>query len=153
MDLSKILAIGGKPGLYRMLGQTKSGFIVESLLDGRRMPAFPSQQVSTLEEISIYTTGDDLPLKEVIKRIYDHESGGEAPDHKGDSALLISYFETIIPEYDQELVRQSDIRKVYRWYNELLAAGLVVWNDEETLEGSPDESQTDLETDDTPVVQ
>jgi hypothetical protein len=131
MDLSKILSIGGKPGLYKMVGQTKTGFVVESLADGKRMPAFPSQQVSALEEISIFTTGEDIPLKEVFKHIFDHENGGVAPDHKADNALITSTFEVYLPEYDREMVRQSDIRKVYRWYNELLQAGLLSWDEPE----------------------
>lgn len=132
MDLSKILSIGGKPGLYKMVGQTKTGFVVESMADGKRMPAFPSQQVSVLEEISMYTTGEDIPLKEVFKKIFEKEAGGPAPDPKADKAVVESYFAAVLPEYDRELVRQSDIRKVFRWYNELLEAGLLVMDEEET---------------------
>jgi len=131
MDLSKILSIGGKPGLYKMVGQTKTGFVVESMADGKRMPAFPSQQVSVLEEISMFTTGEDIPLKEVFNSIFSKESGGPAPDHKADKAVIEAYFEEVLPEYDRELVRQSDMRKVFRWYNELLEAGLLVMDDEE----------------------
>lgn len=130
MDLSKILSIGGKPGLYQMVGKTKTGFVVESLTDGKRMPAFPSQQVSTLEEISIYTSAEEMPLKEVFKRMYDRDNGGKAPDHKAENSVITSYFEEVLPEYDRDLVRQSDMRKVIRWYNELLEAGLVKWGDE-----------------------
>jgi hypothetical protein len=136
MDLSKILSIGGKPGLYRMIGQTKSGFVVESLQDSKRMPAFPSQQVSALEEISIFTTGEEIPLKEVFKRIFEKESGGSAPDHKADAPVITAYFEEVLPEYDRDMVRQSDMRKVYRWYNELMAAGLLEFSKEE--EGGED---------------
>ncbi|MFO7723750.1 MAG: DUF5606 domain-containing protein [Bacteroidales bacterium] len=136
MDLSKILSIGGKPGLYRMIGQTKNGFVVESLLDGKRMPAFPSQQVSTLEEISIYTTGEEIPLKDVFRNIFEKESGGKAPDHKADTPVITAYFEEVLPEYDRDMVRQSDMRKVYRWYNEMHDAGLLEFSDEEPEEGS-----------------
>jgi len=135
MDLKKILSIGGKPGLFKMVGQTKSGFVVESMTDGKRMPAFPSQQVSSLEEISVYTTGEDIPLKDVFKRIFEKEDGGRAPDHKADKPVIAAYFEEVLPEYDRDLVRQSDIRKVYRWYNELLDAGLMEFSDEEGEEG------------------
>ncbi len=148
MDLKKILSIGGKPGLYRMVGQTKTGFVVESLTDGKRMPAFPSQQVSSLEEISIYTTGEDMPLKDVFKRIFDKESGGKAPDHKADKSVIESYFEEVLPEFDRDLVRQSDIRKVYRWYNELLDAGLMEFSEEEPEEVDGDKEQTEAKPED-----
>ncbi len=131
MDLKKIISIGGKPGLYKMIGQTKTGFVVESLTDHKRMPAFPSQQISTLEEISIFTTGEEIPLKDVFKRIFDKEKGASAPDHKADAPVILAYFEEVIPEYDHDLVRQSDMRKVYRWYNELLDAGLMEFKEED----------------------
>jgi hypothetical protein len=143
MDLSKILSIGGKPGLYKMVGQTKTGFVVESLADGKRMPAFPSQQVSALEEISIYTTGEDMPLKEVFRKIFDQEEGKEAPSHKADKAVIEEYFVTILPEYDREMVRDSDMRKVFKWYNELLKGGLLEFtNAEEKEQEAGEENET-----------
>jgi hypothetical protein len=147
MDLSKILSIGGKPGLYRMIGQTKNGFVVESLQDSKRMPAFPSQQVSALEEISIFTTGEEIPLKDVFKRIYDKESGRKAPDHKADAPVITTYFEEVLPEYDRDMVRQSDMRKVYRWYNELLEAGMLKFEDPEP-EGESPEAEGEVEAQD-----
>jgi hypothetical protein len=147
MDLSKILSIGGKPGLYRMIGQTKNGFVVESLQDSKRMPAFPSQQVSALEEISIFTTGEEIPLKDVFKRIYDKESGRKAPDHKADAPVITTYFEEVLPEYDRDMVRQSDMRKVYRWYNELLEAGMLTFEDHEP-EGESPEAEGEVEAQD-----
>jgi len=71
MELSKILAITGRPGLYKMLAQTKNGLVVESLLDGKRLTAFSHERISSLEEISIFTTDEDLPLKDVLKKIFD----------------------------------------------------------------------------------
>jgi hypothetical protein len=141
MDLSKILSIGGKSGLYKMIGKTKNGFVVEALADGNRMPAFPSQQISSLGEISIYTTGEDMPLKEVFRKIHDKEPGTKAPDHNGDSNAITSFFEEVLPEYDRELVRLSDIRKVYRWYNELLEAGLLSFEEEENNPEGMDNEQ------------
>lgn len=143
MDLSKILSIGGKPGLYRMVGQTKTGFVVESLADGKRMPAFPSQQVSALEEISIYTTGEDIPLKDVFRKIYEKEEGKEAPSHKADRAVIEEYFAAVLPEYDREMVRESDMRKVFKWYNELLKGELLDFTEEEEQDQEAgDESET-----------
>ncbi|HRZ42888.1 MAG TPA: DUF5606 domain-containing protein [Bacteroidales bacterium] len=140
MDLTKILSIGGKSGLYKMVGKTKTGFVVEPVAGGARMPAFPSQQISILEEISIYTVEKDLPLKEVFKKIHDREQGGKAPDHAADAATIVSYFSEVLPEYDPDLVRTSDMRKVFRWYNELLEAGILSFEEEENnLEQLSDE--------------
>lgn len=121
MDLTKILAISGKPGLYKMLSQTKAGFIVESLVDGKRFPVFAHERVSTLEEISIFITGeDDMPLKEVLKKFYDKLDGKPGPDPAADSKTLKSFFLETVPAYDQEKVYVSDMKKTVAWYNLLL---------------------------------
>ena len=131
MDLTKILSIGGKSGLYKMVGKTKTGFVVEPVAGGVRIPAFPSQQISILEEISIYTRDKDLPLKEVFKKIHDKEQGGKAMDHGADASAIVGYFSEVLPEYDPDLVRTSDMRKVFRWYNELLEAELLNFEEED----------------------
>ncbi len=117
MDLSKILSISGKPGLYEMVGQTKNGAIVESYADKKRFPAFASEQVSSLEEISIFTNDDDMALKDVLKAIYEKQNGEKAIDHKSDPKALKEFFELAIPDYDQDRVYVSDIKKVLNWYN------------------------------------
>lgn len=135
MDLSKILAISGKPGLYKMLSQTKSGFIVESLSDQKRFPVFAHERVSSLEEISIFTTGEeDLPLKEVFKKMYDKLEGKPGPDPSGDSSAVKKFFLEAIPEYDQERVYLSDMKKAVSWYNQLLAGELMEFTEEKTEE-------------------
>ena len=102
MDLTKILAISGKPGLYKMLSQTKAGFIVESLVDGKRFPVFAHERVSTLEEISIFIAGDDdMPLKEVLRKFFDKLEGKPGPA-AADGKTLKSFFLETIPAYDQE---------------------------------------------------
>ncbi|MCX6310993.1 MAG: DUF5606 domain-containing protein [Bacteroidetes bacterium] len=127
MDISNIISMSGMPGLYKVIAQSKSGVIVESLIDKKRFPAFASNRISTLEDISIYTTGDDLPLKEVYKKIFDKEKGGACPDGKSsDEKTLRAYVETIVPEYDKERVHISDLRKLFSWYNILQSAGLLV---------------------------
>jgi hypothetical protein len=126
MELSKILAISGKPGLYKMLSQTKAGFIVESLVDEKRFPVFAHERVSTLEEISIFIAGgDDMPLKEVFKKIFDKLEGKPGLDPGADSKALKSFFLETIPAYDQEKVYVSDIKKTLAWYNLLLEKGLL----------------------------
>ena len=158
MDLTKILAISGKPGLYKMLSQTKAGFIVESLVDGKRFPVFAHERVSTLEEISIFIAGDDdMPLKEVLRKFFDKLEGKPGPA-AADGKTLKSFFLETIPAYDQEKVYVSDMKKTVAWYNLLLEKGLLEFKEEdegekgeepEVSEQSKDEvknsnSETDL---------
>ena len=131
MDLTKILAITGKPGLYKMITQTKNGLVVESIADGKKFTAFSHEKISTLEEISIYTEGEDKPLKEVMKAIYEMQDGKEAISHKSDSGELKDFFEKAVPDYDKENVYVSDIKKVINWYNILQANDMLDFTEEE----------------------
>ncbi len=126
MDISRILTISGKPGLYKVVGQTNNGVIVESLIDGKRTPTYSNQQVSALEEISIYGNIDDIPLKDIFDKMYEVEGGkatSVSPKDKG--AEIRDYFSDIAPEFDGERVYNSDIKKVMTWYNTLLAKGFI----------------------------
>ena len=125
MNLEKILAISGKPGLYVLKVQTRTGFVAESLLDGKKITVNLKSNVSLLSEISIYTYEGEKPLTEVMQRIAVKESKGQAISHKEDNAKLTAYFKEILPEYDEERVYPSDIKKVLNWYNMLQAKGLV----------------------------
>ncbi len=148
MDLSKILAISGKPGLFHLLSQTKTGFIVESLADGRRMPVFAHERVSSLEEISIFSTKDeDLPLKEVFRKMFEHTGGKPGPDNNATSAELRSFFEAVVPDYDPERVYASDMKKAISWYNLLAEKGLLDFTEE------PEESRENPETEETPSAE
>ena len=125
MNLEKILSISGKPGLYALKVQTRSGFIAESLLDGKKITVGLKVNVSLLSEISIYTYNEEKPLAEVMRNIAIKENEGPAISHKEDNAKLITYFREILPEYDSERVYPSDIKKVLNWYNMLQAKGMV----------------------------
>lgn len=125
MNLEKILAISGKPGLYALKIQTRSGFVAESLLDGKKITVGLRSNVSLLSEISIYTNDKEKPLVEVMRAIAEKEDNGPAISHKEDNAKLVAYFAEILPDYDQERVYASDIKKVLNWYNMLQARGLV----------------------------
>ena len=125
MNLEKILAISGKPGLYALKIQTRSGFVAESLLDGKNITVGLRSNVSLLSEISIYTNDKEKPLVEVMRAIAIKEDNGSAISHKEDNAKLTAYFAEILPDYDQERVYASDIKKVLNWYNMLQARGLV----------------------------
>jgi hypothetical protein len=125
MNLDKILAISGKPGLYVLKVQTRTGFVAESLTDGKKITVNLKSNVSLLSEISIYTYEGEKPLTEVMQRIAVKENKGQAISHKEDNAKLTAYFKEILPEYDEERVYPSDIKKVLNWYNTLEAKGLV----------------------------
>ena len=145
MNLEKILSISGKPGLYALKVQTRSGFIAESLLDGKKITVGLKVNVSLLSEISIYTFNEEKPLAEVMRNIAVKENEGPAISHKEDNAKLVAYFTEILPEYDSERVYPSDIKKVLNWYNLLQSKGLVskeepiIDNAEEVLESVVEE--------------
>jgi hypothetical protein len=134
MNLSGIISIAGMSGLYKVIAQSKNGLIVESIVDKKRMPAHSTNRVSALEDVSIYSTGDDVPLKEVFQKIYDMEKGGAAIDPKSADAELRSYFKKAFSEYDEERVYTSDIKKVITWYNLLQKQGLLEAKEEKTEE-------------------
>lgn len=125
MNLEKILAISGKPGLYALKVQTRTGFVAESLIDGKRITVGLRSNVSLLSEVSMYTYSDEKPLVEVMRAIAKKENNGATPAFKDDKALLSSYFIEILPDYDQDRVYASDIKKVITWYNILQSKGLV----------------------------
>ncbi len=125
MDLSLIFTIPGKPGLFKLVSQSKNSAVVEALADGKRMPMFNLNQVSSLAEIAIYTYQKEVALTDVFRAIYKKENGGQALSHKADAADLKKWFGEVLPEYDRERVYDSNIRKVVQWYNILQENGLV----------------------------
>ena len=124
MDLSKILVVSGKPDIYELVSQTKSGAIVESLADKKRCPVFKTDRISSLNEISIFTTNEEKPLREVFQDIYRHEDEKNISFDikKASSAELFGYFKEILPNYDTVHVHASDVKKVLLWYNLLNSA-------------------------------
>jgi hypothetical protein len=124
MDLKEILSVSGKPGLFKTIAQTKSGVIIESLTDGKRIQAFASDKISSLGEISIFTTTEDMPLREVFRLIQEKNGDQPAPDAKADDKSLKDFFVAVIPDYDHERVYTSHIRKLVQWYNLLIAHGI-----------------------------
>ncbi|MBN1340345.1 MAG: DUF5606 domain-containing protein [Bacteroidales bacterium] len=131
MDLTKIMAISGRPGLYKMLTQTKNGLVVESIVDGKRHTAFSHEKISSLEEISVYTDEEDLPLRDVLKAIFEKLEGKAALSHKSDNEKLKAFFEEAVPAYDKERVYVSDIKKIVHWYNLLQEHNLLDFTEEE----------------------
>jgi len=125
MNVEKILAISGKPGLYLLQVQTRSGFVAESLTDGKKITVSLRSNVSLLSEISMYTYDEEKPLADIMRAIAVKENEGPAISHKEDNAKLIAYFKEIVPNYDEDRVYPSDIKKVLNWYNILQAKGMV----------------------------
>jgi hypothetical protein len=125
MTLDKILAIAGKPGLFALKIQTRTGFVAESLIDGKKITVGLKSNVSLLSEISVYTYSEEKPLTEIMRTIALKENNGPAISHKEENSKLTAYFLEVLPDYDQDRVYPSDIKKILNWYNMLQAKGLV----------------------------
>jgi hypothetical protein len=133
MSLDKILSIGGKPGLYKLITQTRTGLVAQALLDGKKVSVSIANNISVLSEIAIYTLEDELPLREVFQKISKKENGGKTTiTSKADKLALEEYFFEILPGYDEDRVYPSDIKKVIQWYNLLVEHDLADFSDPET---------------------
>lgn len=125
MNLSSIISISGQSGLFKIVSQTNNGIIVEPLGGGRRFPVHGAQRVSSLEDISIYTYEEDILLADVFQKIYDGLGGKEAISHKSSAEDLKGFLSTHLPNYDEQRVYNSDIKKLVQWYNILHKEGLL----------------------------
>ncbi len=123
MNLTGIIAISGRPGLYKVIAQGKNNIIVESLIDNKRFPAYATDKISALDDISIYTYDEDASLKELLTAIYKKEGGEMCPSHKESLTVLQNYLLELLPNYDQERVYSSDVKKMFQWYNLLHKSG------------------------------
>ncbi|MDR2121651.1 MAG: DUF5606 domain-containing protein [Flavobacteriaceae bacterium] len=120
MDLTKIIAITGKPGLFKLLSQTKSGFVVKDLISQKKLSMSASSQVSLLHNISIYTHDADLPLASVLVAISKKHSYKEIEFDKKDSQNLRTLMKDVQPDYAEDRVYDSDLKKLFTWYNILV---------------------------------
>lgn len=130
--IKRIVSIAGKPGLYRLLSQGKNMLIVESLQTGKRTPAYAHDKVISLADVAIYTEGEDMPLADVLEKVYTY-TDGKAIDIKGfaNDAAIREYFGNILPEFDRDRVYTTDIKKLFTWYNQLIASGVTKFKDDE----------------------
>lgn len=143
--LKRILSISGKPGLYKLMSQGKNMLIVENIATGKRMPAYARDKVVSLGDISIYTNDGDVPLTDVLEKVKE-ATGCQPVDVKSmKENELRDYFKTILPEYDEDRVYTTDIKKLFSWYNQLVAAGVTEFKDEEIAQ---DESAEKAEVSD-----
>ena len=136
MNVEGIISVSGKPGLYKVLGQTKNGVIVEGLLDSKKSAMSSTSKMSALQDIAIYTYTEELPLADVLDKIRVKEEGKPSISHKSSASVLSEYFKEVLADYDEDRVYTSDIKKVISWYNTLQKVGLAV----ETVEASSNES-------------
>ena len=140
MDLSKVVSISGKPGLFLIKSQAVGRIIVESLIDGKCMPAFAHDRMSSLEEISIFSVDEDKPLKEVFKGI--HDTMGDKVDFdfkKASNEELKAKFLVVMPDFDQEAVYPSDIKKVFAWYQLLIDRNMLDFTEEVEKPAEPEQ--------------
>ncbi len=140
--LKGILSISGQSGLFKLVSQTKNSIIVESLIDGKRFPAYSSSRVSALEDISIYTYEGDVKLAEVFSAIFE-KNNGQPIDLQLSAAQLKTTFEMYLPDFDKERVYVSDIKKVLTWYNLLVSKDLINTADAEEMKTEADEATSE----------
>lgn len=118
MSLEKVISISGKPGLYKLITQTRGGFVAESLVDKKRISVSIQNNVSVLSEIAIYTLSEEIPLAQVLENIKKKEDGNPTSvKAKDGNDKLEEYFFDVLPDYDEDRVYASDIKKVIQWYN------------------------------------
>ncbi|NNE33113.1 MAG: DUF5606 domain-containing protein [Winogradskyella sp.] len=142
MSLDKILSISGKPGLFKIVTQTRTGAVVESLIDKKRITVGAHSNISVLSEIAIYTLTEEVPLRDVLKKVKEKENGEQTSiSHKESKIKLEEYFFDILPDYDEDRVYASDIKKIIQWYNLLQKNNLLGALDTEEAQISSDEEE------------
>ncbi len=127
-----VLAISGKPGLYKLVSRGKNNLIVEALdATHKRLPAFATDRITSLSDIAMYTETDDVPLMDVLENMKNLEGGKKASinEKKASGQELRDYFTKVLPEWDQERVQNSHIKKLITWYNILVEAGITDFKD------------------------
>lgn len=134
MKLTGIISISGKSGLSKIISQTRTGLIIESIIDGKRTPIHGAERVSSLEDISIYTYDDDILLSEVFDKMYENANGEKVISHKSSANELKNYIKEILPNYDEERVYVSDLKKLVQWYNLLHDKDLLIKDEESSSE-------------------
>ncbi|HLO60266.1 MAG TPA: DUF5606 domain-containing protein [Bacteroidales bacterium] len=141
MDLKEIMSVSGHSGLFRFVSQGRNGIIVESFADKKRMFVTTSQKVSSLNDIAIFTDGEEVPLKNVLKNIHEMLAGTDAPDSKSSPDELKKFMEKALPNYDRNRVYVSDIKKLVSWYNTLLSMDMLKFDEEPAEEKSENKNQ------------
>lgn len=139
MNLEGIISVSGKPGLYKVISKKKTGLVVSSIPDGKKHNIFALDKVSALDDISIYTYEDDIPLKDVYAKLFEIEDGKTSINHKDSPEVLKNKMVEILEDYDQDRVYMSDLKKLFQWYNMLVTANLLSIEEEKIEEKDKEE--------------
>ena len=126
MDITGIISISGKPGLFKVAAQGRNNIIVQSLDNGKKFPAFASDKISALEDICIYTYEEEVPLLDVYTKLAEKEGYKASISHKESPAKLREHVATYLPDCDEDRVYDQDLKKLYQWYNILVDKGFIV---------------------------
>lgn len=130
MQLNGIIAISGRPGLFKVIAQSKNSVIVESLIDKKRFPAYATERISTLDDISVFTYDEDVKLTDIFAKMLELYPT-EAPNHKADMKELEAALAEFLPNWDQDRVYPSDVRKLFQWFNLLSKTGAFAVSENE----------------------
>ncbi len=139
--LKKIISITGKPGLYEILSQGRGTLIVEDLESKRRLPVHARDQVVSLGDISMYTESGDTPLSDILDKVYARFEGKEIDVKSMDGVKLHSTFGEIVEDYDRDRVRDNDIKKLFKWYNILIASGMTAFSEKKEEENNNEDKK------------
>lgn len=152
MDLKGIIAIAGKPGLYKVAAQGRNNIIVQSLENDKKFPAFATDKISALDDISIYTYEKDVPLSEVYLLLCEKENFKQSINHREEPKKLREYLVTFLPDYDAERVYDTDVKKLFQWYNLLVEKGFISKEKAEEAKKLKDEDAAKAEVSEKPEV-
>ena len=131
MELKDIMAISGKPGLFKFVSQGKNSMIVEDLETHQRTSAFATSKINALDDIAVYTDKEEIALRDVLRKVFDNEEGKEMVSPKSTPEELKTWFATVLPNYDRGRVYVSDIKKIIKWYHLLLKLDMLHFDEEE----------------------
>lgn len=142
MKISEILAIAGKPGLYKVIASSNKNLVVESMVDGKRTSVPGSAKVSSLGDITMYTFKDDIPLRSILNNMHKKTNGNEAPGHNSSSSQEIKDFiDNAVADLDHDRIYNSDLKKLVQWYNILLTKGAFPLEADEEVADEKTEQQ------------
>ena len=141
MKLEGIINVSGKPGLFKIISRSNNTIIIESLTDQKRTAIYSHNQANLLDEIGIYTYNDTVPISDIFTEIAKKTSCGPSINHKSSKDELMNYFRDILPEYDEDRVYISDIKKVIQWYNIMQSVNLIKISKKETKKKTKKETE------------